>query len=145
MYAEHIVLSSHSTYRITFHLCKETRGGKLRHRQTGSLLEKITTRLNDLFAEKFEEDSAQVLSGALALGELYAEDSTSPSSVAWRESMALWRRTRTPVRKKSVWIGVRVFSALSNSTFLPYQRALVGGWRLDCPEGQERRSWPWQI
>ena len=52
MYVKHIVLSSHSTCRITFHLCKETRGGRLRHKQTGGLLEEITTRLNHLFAEK---------------------------------------------------------------------------------------------
>ena len=56
VYAKQIVLSSNSTCRIRFHLCKEIMGGRNRHRQTGSLLETITTRLNDVLAEKFEED-----------------------------------------------------------------------------------------
>ena len=56
MYAEHIVLLSDNTCRIRFHLCKETRGGQLQHRQTDSLLKNITTRLNDVLAEKFEEN-----------------------------------------------------------------------------------------
>ena len=56
MYAEQIALSSNSTCRIRFHLCKETSGSKLGHKQTGSLLENITTRLNDVLAEKFEEN-----------------------------------------------------------------------------------------
>ena len=54
VYAEQIVLSSHSTCRIKFHLCKETKGSKLRHRQAGSLLENITARPNDVLAEKLE-------------------------------------------------------------------------------------------
>ena len=53
MYAEHIVLSSHSTCRIRFHLCKETKGGRLRHKHTSGLLKEVTSRLNNLFAEKF--------------------------------------------------------------------------------------------
>ena len=54
MYAEQIVLSSHSTCRIRFHLCKETKGSRLRHIQAGSFLENITARLNDDIAEKLE-------------------------------------------------------------------------------------------
>ena len=54
MYADQIVLSSHSTCRIRSHLCKEARGSRLRHRQAGSFLEKITARLNDDLAEKLE-------------------------------------------------------------------------------------------
>ena len=54
MYVEQIVLLSNGTCRIRFHLCKETKGGRLRHKQTGSLLENITARLNDDLAEKLE-------------------------------------------------------------------------------------------
>ena len=67
MYAEQIVRSSDSTCRIGFHQCKETRGSRPQHRRTGSLLENITTRLNNVLAEKFEEDRARVSSSALAL------------------------------------------------------------------------------
>ena len=67
MYAEQIVRSSDSTCRIGFHQCKETRGSRPQHRRTGSLLENITTRLNNVLAEKFKEDRARVSSSALAL------------------------------------------------------------------------------
>ena len=68
MYAEQIVLSSNSTCCIRFHLCKEARGSRLRHRQAGSFLEKITARLNDDLAEKLEQHRAQVLGRAPKLG-----------------------------------------------------------------------------